>query len=154
MFDTLAARNLLVIAQPKRKLLLVSLDPYYKRLCAYYAVTVLTKVKAQPNTTYGDICSPPFPAASFDVIVQVHVLEHIKDDRKATTAIYNLLRPGGNYISNIPCKKGKPTVEFSAADPKNHGHWRLYGTDDYAALLRDCRFVSVERVGATFTARR
>lgn len=145
---------MLVASQPKQRLLMVSMDPYYKRLCDYYNVVVLTRVKGQPNTIRGNICKPPFKAESFDVIIQVHVLEHIKNDRRATTEIYKLLKPGGTYVSNIPCKNGVSTVEFPAVDPANHGHWRLYGTEDYAALLRDCGFVSVSHVGATFTGRR
>jgi len=154
VFDVLMKNALLTHRPVCSKLLMVSMDPYYSKLCKFYDTTVLTIQKHQPHTVCGDLCNPPFKPETFDVVVQVHVLEHIKDDRKATAAVYQLLRAGGIYISNVPCRLNKPTDEFGAADSHNHGHWRLYGAEDYSALLTSCGFCSVVRDHSTFVARK
>lgn len=133
-------------------LLMVSMDiAYWARLRKHFNVSVLTLEQGQKGTVYGDICAPPFKPGKFVIVVQVHAMEHVKDDRKATRSIYRLMKPGGFYISNVPCR-GSKTVEFNAADPDQHGHWRLYGLDGYLQLLCECGFVRVRRIGATFIA--
>jgi len=152
VFKVFGELKLFARFKPRTALLLVSMDPpYYEKLKRYFAVTVLTKEKDQKDTVYGDICKPPFKAGRFAIVVQVHTMEHVEDDCKATREIYQLMQPGGIYISNVPCG-GSKTVEFGAADPAQHGHWRLYGTDDYLQLLRQCGFALVSRVGTTFIA--
>jgi SAM-dependent methyltransferase len=138
--------------KPRTALLMVSMDrPYYAKLQKHFAVTVLTQEVEQADTMYGDICETPFRSGEFTVVVQVHTMEHVKDDRKATCEIHRLIRSGGIYISNVPCG-GNETVEFGMADPDRDKHWRLYGFDDYLQLLCSCGFVRVRRIGTTFIA--
>lgn len=133
-------------------LLMISMDiPYFEKLKEFFNVVVLTMEMDQEDTVHGDICTPPFAPRSFVAAVQVHTMEHVKDDRQATRNIYQLLVSGGIYISNVPCAEGK-TVEFDSADPDQHGHWRMYGVDDYLALLRNSGFVRVRHAGPTFIA--
>ena len=135
-------------------LLMVSLDPYRRKLERKFKVTVLIKQPGIPKTVYGDICKPPFKPKSFGVVIASHVLEHIQHDDQAVAAIFELLAPCGIFISNVPCDDNN-TVEFGAPDPKQHGHWRLYGFADYAQLLRNAGFKMVTRARRTaFSARR
>jgi len=45
-----------------------------------------------------DITDVPFKDDAFDLIVCVHVLEHIPDDRRALAEITRVLRPGGRLL--------------------------------------------------------
>ena len=149
-----ALRQLEVFTRFKRRtaLLMVSLDiAYFARLKRHFNVSVLTLEENQKGTTYGDVCIPPFKPNTFVIVLQVHMMEHEKNDRGATRSIYGLMKHGGVYISNVPYR-GDKTVEFGEAKPDQHGHWRLYGAADYIQLLRDCGFVRVRQLGSTFVA--
>lgn len=38
----------------------------------------------------------------FDVVIAMDIVEHIKDDKKAIQALYDLLKPGGSVIITVP----------------------------------------------------
>lgn len=71
----------------------------------------------------------PFEDNSFDSIVCIHVLEHIKDDLKAMRELQRVIRKAGTAIICIPETDHKKTVEFGFEDPKKSHHWRDYGLD-------------------------
>ncbi len=50
----------------------------------------------------GTLADAPYPAASFDVIVLFHVLEHLDSPRRALHEIHRLLRPGGVIVIETP----------------------------------------------------
>lgn len=85
--------------------------------------------------------------ASFDVILCVHVLEHVADDRKAMRELHRVMRPGGWGIIHSPVKSGfKTTVEDPSAPPRERrrrfgqsDHVRRYGLD-FADRLREAGF--------------
>jgi SAM-dependent methyltransferase len=53
----------------------------------------------------GDIqLGLPFPAASFDRVIAVHMLEHLPDLPKALDEVARLLAPGGVFQVVIPCE--------------------------------------------------
>lgn len=139
----------------KSPLLMVSIDPYWRRLEKHFDVTVLVKQHGIHNTTYGDICRPPFKPKSFSVVIASHVLEHVHNDAKAVAIIFQLLAVGGIFISNVPCGVSPITDEFGKTDPTQHGHWRLYGRESYKELLTRTGFRHVENVvGTAFAAKR
>jgi SAM-dependent methyltransferase len=49
------------------------------------------------------ITDAPFPAASFDLITCLSVIEHIPEDASAVRAIWTLLKPGGRLLLSVPC---------------------------------------------------
>lgn len=59
--------------------------------------------------------------AKFDTIVNLNVLEHIKDDTKTLRNFYNLLSDGGRLILLTPAHQ----FAYSSID-KNLGHFRRY----------------------------
>jgi len=87
--------------------------------------------------TIGDIVDLPFANASFDVVICIHVLEHIQDDAKAISELYRILRPGGWALISVPLLLDQPTREDpSITDPMERerlfgepSHVRYYGTD-------------------------
>lgn len=58
---------------------------------------------------------------SFDTILFIHVLEHIKEDKKALEKSYELLKPGGKILIEVPAL---PFL-YSSHD-KFLGHYRRY----------------------------
>ena len=83
-----------------------------------------------------DICHIQFPENTFDFIQCSHVLEHVRDDRKAISELWRVLSPNGWAIILVPIR-GETTIEDSAIhDPieleKTYGqldHLRIYGRD-------------------------
>lgn len=74
----------------------------------------------------------------FDVIICSHVLEHIKDDRKAIHELFRVLKQKGIAFLQVPIsKKAKDTFEdFTITSPKERekyfgqkDHVRIYGQD-------------------------
>jgi len=57
---------------------------------------------------------PTLPAASFDVVLCLSVLEHLVDAQDALVHIHRLLAPGGVAVLNVPSWLGKPFLEFAA----------------------------------------
>jgi ubiquinone/menaquinone biosynthesis C-methylase UbiE len=75
-----------------------------------------------------DLQCLPFEGYTYDVVYAPHVLEHISDDRKATSEIRRILRPNGMAILPVPIYSGK-TVECSEPNPNESGHVRAAGLD-------------------------
>lgn len=90
----------------------------------------------------ADACQLPFRDASFDLIVQFHVLEHIPDDHSAICEMRRVIAPGGRILLQVPQRSGVPTDEDPDAPPEErtrrfgqHDHVRMYG-DDFEGRLR------------------
>jgi SAM-dependent methyltransferase len=115
--------------------------------------------------TSGDLFSPladeridvmdiPYPAASFDLIVCNHVLEHVTDDLQAMRELRRVITPDGHAILMAPIAYGRTTTledpDISSAFDRlaaygQEDHARLYGTD-YVERLESVGFnVTVER---------
>ncbi len=50
----------------------------------------------------GDAESLPFAAETFDVVVTLDTLEHVRNDARAVAEIFRVLRPGGVLLMNVP----------------------------------------------------
>lgn len=110
----------------------VDLDP---KLFHYYGLTEVNK---------ADITSIPFEDNYFDIILCNHVLEHIKDDRKAMKELFRVTKIGGYGIFQVPIDYNRektyedftitePEERFKAFGQKDHVRW--YGRD-YSNRLR------------------
>lgn len=75
-----------------------------------------------------DIRDLPFEDGTYDFVFASHVLEHIREDRKAIKEIRRVLRPNGIAILPVPivCEK---TIEYPDANPYEAGHVRAPGPD-------------------------
>lgn len=88
-------------------------------------------------TVIGDLVALPFRSDEFDVVLCVHVLEHVDDDRSAIEALYDVVKPGGWALVSVPLQLDGLTYEDpSITDPEERarafgerGHVRLYGRD-------------------------
>jgi SAM-dependent methyltransferase len=99
-----------------------------------------------------DITDVPFKDEAFDLIVCVHVLEHVGDDRRAMREMARVLRPGGSAMILVPIVLEQPTLEDPAItapeDRKRHywqaDHVRLYGGDFRDRLAEEGFEVTVD----------
>lgn len=85
-----------------------------------------------------DMLAMDFDAASFDVLIANHVLEHVGDDALALSEIRRVLKPGGHAILQTPYSRAlhetweDPGIANDAARLQAYGqadHVRLYGRD-------------------------
>ena len=88
-------------------------------------------------STFSDITACPFKSGVFDAIICIHVLEEIKDDRKAMRELHRILKPGGWAFITVPIQLNEDTYEdptiTSPGDRKlafgESAHVRIYGLD-------------------------
>jgi SAM-dependent methyltransferase len=100
----------------------------------------------------ADVTDLPFADRSFDLVLCIHVLEHVPDDRAAIRELFRVLRPGGQALIQVPPSSLEETFEDSSVmSPKErerlfgqYDHVRLCGAD-YGQRLETPGF-SVERV--------
>lgn len=63
-----------------------------------------------------DIEDIPYPDNSFDLVFASHVLEYVKNDKKAINEIKRVLRPGGLAFLPVPMLHDK-TIDFEERPP-------------------------------------
>ena len=63
-----------------------------------------------------DIEEIPYPNNSFDLVFASHVLEYVKNDKKAINEIKRVLRPGGLAFLPVPMLHDK-TIDFKERPP-------------------------------------
>lgn len=84
---------------------------------------------------------------AFDVVLCIHVLEHIQDDRGAIHELYRVLKPGGWAGFSVPIRLGQKTDEDPRiTSPRERErafgetvHVRYYGYD-FADRLEEAGF--------------
>jgi 2-polyprenyl-3-methyl-5-hydroxy-6-metoxy-1,4-benzoquinol methylase len=91
----------------------------------------------------GDLAAVDWPAASFDVVVFWHVLEHIADPRAALEKAYRLLRDGGLLMVAVPNFGSLQAAAsgrhwFHLDIPRHYSHFSAHVLH---RLLGECGFV-------------
>ena len=114
LMDRLAGLRILHFA-PERRLahLVASQSPVEYVCCDLHP--------AAPGVQRVDMQAMPFDAASFDLVIANHVLEHVNDDGVAIGEITRVLAPGGHAILQTPYS------------PRLHRTWSDLGIDGEAA---------------------
>jgi SAM-dependent methyltransferase len=81
----------------------------------------------------ADITDLPFRDESFDLLICLHVLEHVEDDKTAIRELYRVLRPGGKAVVQLPPSPFEETLEDAkVTDPADRE--RLFGQYDHVRL--------------------
>lgn len=62
----------------------------------------LKKIGVNVRLTKGDIRNTEYPDESFDLIIAISVLEHIKDIEAVVKEVCRLLKPGGEFLVGMP----------------------------------------------------
>jgi SAM-dependent methyltransferase len=94
----------------------------------------------------GDCERLDLPDASFDVVLCVHVLEHVPDDAAALRELHRILKPGGWGVIQVPILRETTDEDPSLTDPAERlrrfgqeDHVRIYGRD-FAGRLEAAGF--------------
>ncbi len=75
------------------------------------------------------------PENTYDTLVMINVLEHIKDDSEVLHGVFRVLRPGGHVVLFVPAL---PFL-FSPVD-RLVGHYRRYRIEELKARTRTAGF--------------
>jgi SAM-dependent methyltransferase len=98
----------------------------------------------------GDITELPFADHSYDLIVCLHVLEHVQEDRKAISELFRVLRPGGTAVIQVPPSPFEETLEDpTVTDPAERE--RRYGQYDHVRLCGSDYLERLEEPGFSVT---
>jgi hypothetical protein len=116
------------------------------------AAYVSADLEGHEAMQHMDITDVPFKDDAFDLIVCVHVLEHVPDDRRAMREMLRVLRPGGMALLLVPIVLEQPTLEDPSIrtpeERKRHywqaDHVRLYGGDFRDRLAEEGFVVEVD----------
>jgi len=87
--------------------------------------------------------------ASFDKIISMEVLEHIKDDRKALSELSRVLKKGGLLVLSVPKKKEKLSEKEleEYKNPKYLGHVRSgYSEGEIRKLAKEKGFILEKKI--------
>jgi SAM-dependent methyltransferase len=83
----------------------------------------------------SDLTGMGFKNDSFDLIICLHIMEHIFDDHAAYLELHRLLKPGGLGLLMVPLSD-KTTIESATGTPEDNeklfgqfDHVRYYGLD-------------------------
>jgi ubiquinone/menaquinone biosynthesis C-methylase UbiE len=64
--------------------------------------TIFRKGGMKFNFVEGSATKLPFPKASFDAVLIIDVIEHIKDEDKVMEEIHRVLKPSGFFLASTP----------------------------------------------------
>ncbi len=91
-----------------------------------------------------DITSIASDDGGFDLIICYHILEHIKEDRKAMRELYRISAPCGMLLVQSPFRQGSTYEDHGICSPgerKRHfgqeDHLRIYERDDLCRRLEE-----------------
>jgi len=76
---------------------------------------------------------------TFEQILCLETLEHIRDDRKLVSDLAALLDPGGRLILTTPSERHRPLRGDRISESEDGGHVRFgYSHDELSNLCREC----------------
>lgn len=97
------------------------------------------------NVHQIDGVTMPFADASFDLVVVIDLLEHVRDDSRCVGEIARILRPGGELVVNTPHRKRWSFLRLVrdrvGLTDEWHGHLRPGYTREELRSLLAGRFV-------------
>jgi SAM-dependent methyltransferase len=114
---------------------------------------VSVDLSAHNVTAQMDLTNLGFRDETFDVVVCNHVLEHIRDDRKAMREILRVTKVNGIALLNVPHDVelhhtyedwSIVTTEGRRKAFGQHDHVRVYSRRDYARRLREAGWTVTE----------
>jgi hypothetical protein len=117
------------------------------------AAYVSADLEGHEAMQHMDMTDVPFKDGAFDLIVCVHVLEHVPDDRRAMREMVRVLKPGGVALLLVPIVLEQPTLEdpsIVTPEQRKAAYWqedhvRLYGGDFPHRLEGEGFSVTVDR---------
>jgi len=82
----------------------------------------------------------------YDLIICLHVLEHVPNDKKALSELCRVLKPGGFLVLQVPLSNNVTTYEDSSVTT-SESRKRLYGQSDHLRLYGNDLGLKIESHG-------
>lgn len=84
----------------------------------------------------SDVQDLPIRRDEFDIVLCVHVLEHVPDDVRAIGELHRVLKPGGVAYIMVPFDANtEKTFEYNEPNPELNYHVRAYAVSDFKYRL-------------------
>lgn len=81
--------------------------------------------------------------AQFDMVISLHTLEHVPNDRVMLASLFRNLRPGGQLIVEVPLQSQRPL-----GVPINPYHLREYTQEQFINLVEEAGFQIEKSIGS------
>lgn len=101
----------------------------------------------QRGDEHLDVCRLPFADGSVDVIYCCHVLNMVRDDRRAIAELFRVLAPRGTALLQVPCfypgpgnKEAADSDEDRIREFNDSRMFRVYAEADYTLRLESAGF--------------
>lgn len=107
-----------------QKILLTSNDP-----SILYLPTDRVEQSIFGEKNSFDLREIPRDSSTYDLIMCVHILEHVKDDFLAFKELCRILTPYGTLLWSVPSPSIVRETEEYDVPESHYGHVRLYGKD-------------------------
>lgn len=119
---------------------IVELNPFVEDLYAQLPPDLKNKIRLLvTDFTTADI------GEHFDCVIACEVMEHVEDDARFLSRIFQLVKPGGQLILSVPARK-----DLWSVDDEYVGHFRRYERSELITLLETHGFCSVRVVSYGF----
>ena len=86
---------------------------------------------------HDDILASELPAASFDLINCISVLEHIVEPDRAIASMHRLLRPGGHLVLTCPYSESRYEANVYELEDSSYGRGSPYVCQSYSRAELD-----------------
>ncbi len=142
-WDTLKKSRLLHIA-PERELVkkIVQAGPLQYTLGDIEFTQPPYAKKMNLHIEKVDVTEIPFPDASFDVFISMHVLEHVPDYKKAFSEIHRILRPGGTAILQVPISNFLSKHFTDPSIQTDQDMYFFYGTAKHVRVFSEKQYIA------------
>ena len=97
----------------------------------YVASDLQPEYFADAEVTKVDLCNIPFEDEAFDVVISIHVLEHIPDDHKAMREIFRVVKKGGQCILQVPIDYDLASTYEDDTLQLPHERKKAFGQEDH-----------------------
>lgn len=122
---------------PGARVLHFAAEPFAREWFEQFGADYVTADIEGDHDLRLDIEAMALPDAAFDMVIAVHVLEHVEDDARALAEIFRVLRPGGQAVLMVPVVEGwDATYEDAGISEEERRlrygdplHRRFYGRD-------------------------
>ena len=106
-----------------------------KKNITYLFGDIFSDMYTYPKGTIDlNIESMPFSSNTFDVIICNHVLEHVKDDKKALSEIKRTLKDGGFALLQVPIATKMRNTLYNSKITSKADREQYYGQGDHLRL--------------------
>lgn len=118
---------------------------------------ISTDIEGHYTNKNHDITQINEPDNTFDLIICLHVLEHVVNDQMAMAELYRVLAPTGKIIFQVPFKEGEIYEDFTITKPEDRliafgqeDHVRHYSLSSFITRLEKAGFLTQLFIPANF----